>query len=793
MSRISAHAVLAPLTLVIYTTAIADKPDTHSQTLQNFYSLPLYFTENQGQWDARVKFRANAGGATMWFAPDGAYYQFTRRIGTKIESPFSAIGSQFGLTPDDMADRKPDSIETMMIKASFVGANQNPQMIGADLTEYKCNYFIGNDANEWHTDVPNYTAVMYQEIYDGIDLKYYGNGRQMEYDFIVSPGADFSQIKIQYEGAESISTNANGDLVIKTNWGEVIEKRPVIYQQENNTRIPVDGRYLITGANSFGFELSGYNSALPVIIDPVLVYSTYLGGRFLDDGYGIAVDASGCAYITGETGSANFPTLAPGQTAFQGIEDAFVTKLNRSGSGLVYSSYLGGTSLDGGADIAVDTSGAAYVTGRTYSPDFPMRNPFQGTFQGGNGDAFVTKLSPSGSSLIYSTYIGGTGGDASYGITVIDYGEAFLVGNTSSNDFPTLDPYQESLQGFSDAFVTKFSSTGSSLVYSTYLGGSGSDGAYGVKVDASGAAYITGYTMSIDFPTLNPYQKTLQGILDVFVTKLSPSGAGLIYSTYLGGNRYDRAFDIAIDNSGAAYITGSTESTNFPTVKPIQDSLRRNFQGSTDGFVSKLSSSGDSLIYSTYLGGGNLDYGAGIAVDAYGAAYVTGTTGSHDFPAQNPFQVPLNWGDNIFLARFSPSGESFSYSLHFGTWHSQQSFAFTIDEYGAAYITGRTFGLIPTLNAFQDNYQGGDFDSFVSKFSGPSCCITPGDFNNDGSFNIADVTAGIARIFTGGPAPVCLEQADSNGDNAFNIADLTYSIASILAVGPDPICGAFGE
>lgn len=423
------------------------------QISKNITSMPLAFTANQGQWDEKVLFRANAAGATMWFSSDGAYYQFTRTIESEDGDPISIVDKRFGMAPDDILDRKPKAVETMKIKANFVGSNANPVMRGIGEMDYKCNYFIGNDPNEWQTDVPNYSAVMYEEIYNGIDLKYYGNGKQMEYDFIVSPGADYSQIKIQYEGAESISINDNGELVVKTKWGEVIEQRPVIYQIENDSRIAVDGKYELMGDNSFGFELSSsYNPALPLVIDPVLVYSTYLGGSELDVGTSIALDGSGNAYITGVTNSTNFPTQGAYQTDQIG-SDVFVTKLNSSGNTLVYSTYLGGNLIDYASGIAVDSSGNAYITGNTNSTDYPTQGAYQTDLAG--SDAFVTQLNFSGNALVYSTYLGGNNYDEGKGIAIDDLGDVYITGRTESTDFPTMGEYQTFQGGTDDVFVTK--------------------------------------------------------------------------------------------------------------------------------------------------------------------------------------------------------------------------------------------------------------------------------------------------------------------------------------------------
>jgi len=325
--------------IILSSAQAAEQPIVKSNTpiaIKRLDHQPLAFTKNMGQWDDRVQFRANAAGATMWYTTDGVYYQFTRHIPTESTSQDDDLHM-----PYDRADQEPDSIEQLMIKVSFVGANPNPVITGDNLMEYKCNYFIGNDPDEWHTDVPNYKSVIFKDVYAGIDLKYFGNGKQMEYDFIVEPGADFSQIKVQYDGAESVSVNDNGELVVTTMWGEVVEHKPVIYQIESNSRVAIVGEYSLKGANAFGYELSGYNPALPLVIDPVLSYSTYLGGSDYDEGLGIAVDGSGSAYVTGYTFSTDFPTLNPIQT-YQSAADAFVTKFSSSGNSLVYSTYLGG-------------------------------------------------------------------------------------------------------------------------------------------------------------------------------------------------------------------------------------------------------------------------------------------------------------------------------------------------------------------------------------------------------------------------------------------------------------------
>ena len=774
-------------------------------------SMPLAFTENQGQWDDQVLFRANAGSATMWFTRDGAYYQFTRRIpGHSSESGnpvgvgqyphasdrfdhepvqpvphSSAVGSY---DPVSRHHSEPDNIETMMIKANVVGSNPRATVRGVGLMEYKCNYFIGNDPSKWRPDVPNYRAVVYKDIYPGIDLKYYGNGKQMEYDFIVSPGADPSQIQVRYEGVKGISVNDAGELVVKTEWGTVTELKPFVYQLDGSERTLVKGEYTLASDNTFGFNLKdGYNPKLALVIDPILSYSTYLGGISNDYGNAITVDATGAAYVTGSTKSADFPTLNEYQTN-QGIEDVFVTKLSSSGSSLVYSTYLGGSSFEEGNGITVDAAGAAYVTGKTISSDFPTLNPYQ-TYQGGD-DAFVTKLSSSGSSLVYSTYLGGSGYERGYAIAVDAAGVAYVTGNTTSSDFPTLNPYQ-TYQGDWDVFVTKLSSAGSSLVYSTYLGGSSADDGWGVAVDTAGAAYVTGRTFSSDFPTHNPYQ-TYQGGYDAFITKLSSSGSSLIYSTYLGGSNSDYDVGIAVDAAGAAYVTGFTKSADFPTLNPYQTD-----QGSHDAFVTKLSSSGSSLVYSTYLGGTGAEWGNGIAVDAAGAAYVTGYTQSNDFPTLNPYQGTFQGGVNdAFVTKFSSGGSSLVYSTYLGgSDNGDYGFGIAVDTAGAAYVTGYTYSSdFPTLNPYQTDQ--GSVDVFVTKLA-MTCCNGDGIRGNvdniigpGGSVDVADLTYLVAYLFQGGPPPPCPEEGNADGligpAGPIDVADLTYLVAYLFQSGPAP-------
>jgi hypothetical protein len=408
-----------------------------------------------------------------------------------------------------------------VIRLKLMGANSNPKITGLDELPGKSNYFIGNDPDKWRTGVSNYAKVKLEDVYRGIDLVYYGNQRKLEYDWIVNPGADLKTIKFAVEGKTDLKINAQGDLILDKE-GELRLDKPLIYQQHSGSRTEIAGRYLLLGKREVGFRLDSYDVSLPLVIDPILTYSTYLGGSGEDSGECIAFDSSGNAYVTGHTYSDNFPMANPFQPTNNGADSyAFVTKLNTSGSALVYSTYLGGSDWGSGHGIFVDFSGNAYVTGRTGSANFPTVNAFQTSYGGGDNDAFVAKLNPSGSALVYSTYLGGSGYDSGTGISVDSSGNAYVTGSTDSTNFPTANPFQASFGGNFDVYVTKLNPSGSALVYSSYLGGSGADYGRAIAVDSLGNAYVTGSVTSANFPTANPFQASISGTRDAFITKIS--------------------------------------------------------------------------------------------------------------------------------------------------------------------------------------------------------------------------------------------------------------------------------
>ena len=462
-----------------------------------------------------------------------------------------------------------------------------------------------------------------------------GDGGKLKYEFHLKPGASVEDVRLGYRGAEGLKVGAGGELLVRTSLGVLKDAAPVSYQRIGGERVPVESRYTLTGDAGYGFTVGAYDPRYPLVIDPGLDYSTFLGGADFDVGSGIAVDGTGHAYVTGQFRSADYPTT-PGalDTTFNGAEDTFVTKLNASGSELVYSTFLGGTSNDNGFGIAV-REGRAYVTGVTLSADYPSTTgAFDTTFNGGDRDAFVTKLNASGSALIYSTFLGGTLLDSGSDIAVDGEGRAYVTGHTVSADYPTTSgAFDTTLDGFQDAFATKLNASGSTLAYSTFLGGTSSEHGSGIAVDGMGRAYMTGTTQSANYPTTTgafdtSFSGASGGNSDAFVSKLNASGSALVYSTFLGGTVDESGRGITVDGSGRAYVAGITLSADYPTTPGAFD---RTFNGGADSFVTMLNASGSALAYSTFLGGAGGEEGRGIAVRD-SRTYVTGYTDSTDYP-----------------------------------------------------------------------------------------------------------------------------------------------------------------
>jgi uncharacterized protein (TIGR03437 family) len=642
--------------------------------------LALSFEPNQGQTDARVRFVSHGPGYALFLTGDGAVLSL--HGGGPQRRPRTAGPGLFA--PGPWAEPGPTR-PAVTLSLRLANANPGAQLEPLDELPGKSNYFLGNDPSQWRTNVPNYARVRYREVYPGIDLVYYGNpatAGQLEYDFVVAAGADPKAIRLAVEGADATEVSAEGDLVLRAGGEEARFRRPVVYQETAGRRREIAGNFVLRASTSpsalstqhsalctqhsaeLGFEVGAYDPSLPLVIDPTLVYSTYLGGSDHDGGDAIAVDAAGNAYVTGTTYSTDFPTVNPLQASKTAERyDVFVAKLNAAGSALVYSTYLGGNWYDDVYGIAVDAAGNAYVTGHTGSTNFPTRNPLQAANRGLD-DVFVAKLNATGSALVYSTYLGGSADDGGHGIAVDAAGNAYVAGSTLSTNFPTAGALQAAAAGgtcswsvCSDAFVAKLNAAGSALVYSTYLGGKGDEYGQGIALDAAGNAYVTGYTSSPNFPTVSPVQATNAGNGDVFVAKLNAAGSALVYSTYLGGSDTDCGNGIAVDAAGSAYVTGSTLSTNFPTAGALQAAAAGGTcawgRVCSDVFVAKLSAAGSALVYSTYLDDSDEDRGRGIAVDSAGNAYVTGSTYSTHFPTANAFQKSNRGGCDAFIAKLS--------------------------------------------------------------------------------------------------------------------------------------------
>jgi hypothetical protein len=728
----------ATLVMALVAIAVASGFGGVQPRLAALGDLRLPFEPNVGEIDPAVRFVARAPDRTLYFTSSGVVLALPQ---PKADRPGASSFRTVKL------DQDKNTSSSRLVSMRFTNAETSPRISGGERLPGRVNYFLGNDSARWHTDVPTYSGVIYTDLYPGICLSYSGTGRELKGTYTVSPGADPSRIGWRYKGAKEISVDHAGNLHVQLaerdskSAGELIEHAPVAWQEIEGRHVAVTASYKVTGKMAAGFKLSAYDRNRPLVIDPILSYSTYLGGGTAapsspaDNGaQAIAVDSSGNMYVTGFTGTVDFPTASPEQAAYGGgLYDVFVTKIDPSGSTLIYSTYLGGINDEKAFAIAVDSQGSAYVTGFTQSPNFPTTaTAFQpvsttGILPTNSSDAFVTKLSPGGNALVYSTFLGGnTNAENGFGIAVDSSGSAYVTGTTASTDFPTKNPYQPSLSSGGlaiDAFVTKLSADGSALVYSTYLGGGGSGGGlsesginegYGIAVDFSGSAYVVGDTDSSAFPTQNPLQPNLAGDFDIFVTKFSPAGNTLVYSTYLGGSKSDSGFGIAVDSSGAAYITGKTASLDFPTVNAFQPAFGG---GNDDAFVEKLNPDGSALVYSTYLGGsgseGNLSR---IAIDSSGNAYIVGSTDSTNFPTANAIQSGrAGPGDNAFITKLNTAGNGLVYSTYLGGNSLNLGFGIAVDASGTAYVAGQTWsGNFPTVNPFQGSLRGTD-DAFIAK------------------------------------------------------------------------------
>ncbi len=713
---------------------------------ESYGRLPMSFELNRGQSDEQVSFLSRGSEYNLFLTREESVLVLRKAMQLKSRSSLQG--------PPHLRHAPPKFETPSVVRMKFPGANSEVKIEGAEELQGRANYFNGRDPGKWRADVAQYARVEYHDLYPGVDLIYYGNrtGKEvrLEHDFVVRPGSDPAKIRLGFEGVERIEVNASGDLVLRLpDGGELIQHAPVIYQESDGAKRPVDGGYVILGSSSeapgelpsVAFHIAQYDPGKTLYIDPFLSYSTYLGGSAYDFGYGIAVDSSGCAYITGWTYSTDFPTKRALQSGNAGGADAFVAKLNATGSALVYSTFVGGSGDDFGAGIAVGSDGSAYVTGYTNSTDFPTTAGAISIANAGLHDAFVFKINPGGSSLAYSTYIGGSGDDFGSGIAVDSTGAAYVTGYTNSTNFPTTAGVISTTNaGLHDAFVCKLNSTGTVLTYSTYLGGTGDDYATAIALDSAGLAYVTGYTNSTNYPTVQPYQAANAGGWDAFISVLAANGTSLTYSTYLGGTGDDFAYGIAVavdsglNNAVCAYVTGSTSSSDFPTTNweyggyPYQTSIAGNY----DAFVSKVDPVGTYyvpapgsppvyfpvLAYSTYLGGEDFDAGNGIVVDNLNNAYIVGETWSQSFPVKGKaFQQVLNGTCDAFIAEVNATGSSLSYSSYMGGSDYDAAMAVALDSTGNLYLTGYTYSTDFPVVASMAGSLAGSSAAFAAKIS----------------------------------------------------------------------------
>jgi len=762
------------------------------QIAREYGRLPLRFEANQGQTDERVKFLSRGKGFSLFLTGQEAVLSLAR------------------------PGRR--STARDVVRMGLSGANAQAAPEGLERLPGVANYMVGNDRSRWRTNIPNYGRVRYGQVYPGVDIDYYGNGQQLEYDFQVAAGADPGAIRLRFEGARKLRLDAEGNLRIAASNGEIAFHQPAVYQIVEGRRSTVPGRFKLLAGNSVGFSLGAYDRSKPLTIDPTLVYSTYLGGSDSDTISAIAVDSSGNAYLTGSTASTNFPVTPKAfQTTDKDADSTvFVTKLNSSGSALIYSTFLGGTGGPSGGDIgraiAVDSSGDAFVGGYTYSNNFPTTaGAFQTTnqaFAQSGSTGFVTKLNPTGTGLLYSTYLGGSVTDDIFSLAIDSSGDAYVAGAALSSNFPVTSGVVQTTNrsaadgGFNE-FVTKLNPAGTGLIYSTYLGGSGEyvfPSNIRVAIDSSGDAYVAGIAISTDFPvTSGAYQKTNKassGRSDLTLSELNPTATKLVYSTYLGGSGSSYGDDapngLAVDSAGNAYLTGITWEANYPVTKGAFQTTSNAVANDLPAcFLTKMNPTGSALVYSTYLGGSGGDRAFAVALDSADDAYLTGSAGSTDFPVTgNAYQTTnpaaFNDGSVVFLTELNPSGSGLVYSTYFGGQDSFEDtgYGIALGAHGEVYFAGITgasdFPI--TKGAYETVFNSQNFTTgFVSEFTFSTAPTTaPSVTLLTSSQNPA--TAGTAVIFTASVTPATGSMVPT-GNVIFNIDEKNVATLALNGVG----------
>jgi hypothetical protein len=660
----------------------------------DFLKPPLYFIPNNGQFNEEALFCAQTSRYTLWLTKEALVFDSVRREYTNDDKFHSSH-------PRQKKKSKNLNYERDISRLIFLNTHHNPHVYPLDCANHRVNYFTGNDKYTWRTNIQTSQAILYKNLYDKIDLKIYGVGEELEYDFIVRAGGNVSDIHLKYEAIRGARIDESAHLVIDTKFGELMHKKPDCYQMIEGRRANVEAEFKEIGTHTYSFKVKNYNRDYELIIDPmVITSSTYIGGSGDDEAFDVAVNAAGEVYVAGDTMSFDFPTLYPMQGIFTGNRDIFVTKMSSDGSTVLYATYIGGSDWDWGPSIALDNEGAVYLTGSTESQNFPTMNPYQGRNAGPGADVFITKIDATGTELVYSTYLGGSAfskyeegpHDYGYGIAVDPEGAAYIAGETWTYDFPMKNAMEDYYGGLGDSFVTKINPEGSDLVYSTHLpvcaGGSGWDAGFGVAVDSKGAAYVTG-VQTCDYPSGHPEE--------VFVMKIHPDGSDLIYN-YSGMQAWSH--DIAVDAKFKAYIVGETEDK------------RRD----GNAFIMKINRAGDREYYFS-LWGSRDENGYGVAVDSERAAYVVGSTNSIDFRIVNPFQESRAGGVDAFVVKVSPEGDEIEYSSYLGGARADVGRGIAVGKKGLVYVVGGTYSInFPIKDPLQEKNAGGK-DAFITKLS----------------------------------------------------------------------------
>ncbi len=692
--------------------------------------LPFQFEANRGQTAPTYQFLANGRGCTYLLSPNQAIVSLAKP---------SSRPAREGIA------RRAVSGETTVrsLRFQLAGANAAVQGEGLEPLAGRVNYLLGNDPAAWQTDVPTFSKVRFSEVYPGVALVYYGCDRQLEFDFIVAPGADPAAIAFEIAGADKLALDEDGDLLLHV--GEVVlrQHRPVSFQTVAGRRQPVASSYRLVADQRVELQLGSYDRSLPLVIDPVFDYATYFGGSGLEAAWDLAVDAGGAVYLAGETTTARLARVGGYQTNYAGGNDvggdAFVAKFGPAGTNLIYMTYLGGAVHDGVLALALDAGGNAYLTGFTGSSDYPTVGPLKTNINGAPYknmkeypiDGFITKLNSNGTALVYSAFLGGSGVDEGIGVSVDAAGRAYVAGFTESTNLPTTaGALQAAFGGVQDGFVTCINAAGTGFDYFSYLGGKNADYVDDVAADADGYAYLTGYTSSTNFPTTNAIQFEISNptnavrtnvyvTADAFVTKLTPGGQ-LVYSSFLGGADTDVGFRIAPDSAGSAYVVGLTYSPDFPVSTTNLTGTGWTNRAYSEVFVTKVGAAGaTNWTYSVTFGGTGYEEGWDVRPDAAGNAHVVGFTGSRNFPVLN---VPsggatTNRGlTDGFVTSVNADGTALNYSLYFGGSGNDQAHAVALDPAGNLYFAGTTDSAnLPVKNAFQSAFAGGEADAFVGK------------------------------------------------------------------------------